>query len=237
MRIHYLQHVPFEDLGYIRQWADQRQHSITKTSLYKNEPFPEFSDFDCLMVFGGPMGVYDTTKYPWLNEEKRFIEGVIHKEKPVLGICLGAQLIVDVLGARVFKNKYKEIGWHVVSRTKVAEQSPMKDIFPKLFYPFHWHGDTFDLPDGAIHLAQSEACLHQAFSYGQKTIGLQFHLESSKESIEHLIEKCQNELVSAPYIQSAADILEKAPLIGPSNDVMKSVLSWIENNCSTDLDK
>jgi len=237
MKIHYLQHARFEDLAYIRQWADQHQHPIAKTLLYLNEPFPKLSDFDCLFVLGGPMGVHDTAKYPWLNEEKRFIESVIRKEKPVLGVCLGAQLIADVLGARVFKNKYKEIGWYIVSKTNSAEKSVVNDLFPKQFFAFHWHGDTFDIPHSAIHLAQSEACQNQAFSYGQYTIGLQFHLESSKESIERFIEKGQNELLPGPYIQNAIEILEKMHLVGPSNEGMKSILEWIEKSCRTDPDK
>ena len=108
MRIHCLQHVPFEDLAYVRQWADFHEHSITKTALFSRDSFPDISDFDCLIVLGGPMGANDINAYPWLLKEKRFIEQVIKTEKSLLGICLGAQLIADVLGARVYKNSYKD---------------------------------------------------------------------------------------------------------------------------------
>lgn len=230
MRIHYLQHVPFEDLGYIDQWASQRDHSISKTSLFLNEPMPDLSRLDCLMILGGPMGVYDTSDYPWLKKEKQFIERAMERKKSVLGICLGAQLIADVLGARVYKNRYSEIGWHAVSRTKTAEQSPLQHIFPKSFYAFHWHGDTFDLPTGAVHLAESQACSHQAFSYGPRITGLQFHLESTQANIEKLIKHCGNELVPGPYIQNVNEIQDKSDLIEPSNRCMESVLDFMEFN-------
>jgi len=232
MRIHYLQHVPFEDLGYVRHWADFHEHSITKTALFSSDSFPDISDFDSLIVLGGPMGVNDINAYPWLLKEKRFIEQAIKAEKSLLGICLGAQLIADVLGARIYKNPYKEIGWYMVSRIEASEQSPLKDIFPKRFYAFHWHGDTFELPTGAVHLAESQACRNQAFGWGSRIIGLQFHLESTPESIENLLEHCGNELIPGQYIQSADGIRKESDLFKPSNDCMRSVLNFIESGCS-----
>jgi GMP synthase (glutamine-hydrolysing) len=227
MRIHYLQHVPFEGLGYIGKWADDCGYSVTRTSLFKGEKPPDPAEFDCLVVMGGPMGVDDVSQYAWLTPEKHFIEQVIHTEKQVLGICLGAQLIAQVLGARVFRNKEKEIGWYPVTATETAGQSLMERILPQTFQAFHWHGDTFDLPTGAVHLARSEACRHQAFSYGENTLGLQFHLESTRESIDLLIQNCGDELVKGKYIQGEEMIRRQSERISPSNELMKAILEEI----------
>jgi GMP synthase (glutamine-hydrolysing) len=228
MRIHYLQHVPFEGLGYIDTWARQQGHGVSATALFSDEPLPPLDSFDLLVVMGGPMGVYDTAEYVWLTPEKRFIEQVLRAGKKVLGICLGAQLMADVLGTRVYKNNHKEIGWYPVARAAGAQNAPLSSLFPDCFFAFHWHGDTFDLPAGALHLARSEACRHQAFFYPPGLLGLQFHLESTTESIDQLIAHCGHELVPGPYIQSAADIRGQSERIGPSNDRMRAILSYFQ---------
>ncbi len=210
MRIHYLQHVPFESPANILNWAKERGHSITGTHLYKNQPFPDFSSFDMLVVMGGPMGVYDENKYSFLKREKVFIENAINLGKKVLGVCLGAQLIADVLGAKVYKNKYKEIGWFPVNLTEEGKQSDIFKNLPNEFTPFHWHGDTFDLPRGAKRTAYNEATQNQAFEIDGKIIGLQFHLETTKESAKELIENSQEELKEkGKYIQSLEEMLSK----------------------------
>jgi GMP synthase (glutamine-hydrolysing) len=228
MRIHYLQHVPFEGLGYIDAWARQQNHDVSATALFGGDPLPALDGFDLLVVMGGPMGVYDTDEYAWLTPEKRFIEQALGAGKKVLGICLGAQLMADVLGAKVYKNRHKEIGWHPVARAAGAQAPLLADLFPEQFFAFHWHGDTFDLPAGAVHLALSEACPHQAFFYPPAALGLQFHLESTRPSIEQLIAHCGHELVPGPYIQSAADIRAQAERIGPSNDRMRALLNHLQ---------
>lgn len=116
MRIHYLQHVPFEGLGTMESYFLQRGHRLSSTHFYLEKPPPSVAEFDWLVVMGGPMGVYDEIKFPWLTEEKSFIGKSIKSGKIVLGICLGAQLIADVLGAGVFKNQYREIGWFPIER-------------------------------------------------------------------------------------------------------------------------
>ena len=154
------------------------------------------------------MNIYEEKEYPWLAAEKKFIGTAIEKGKIVLGICLGAQLIAGVLGGRVVRNRYKEIGWFPVSlRREGLESVPFRG-FPNDFPAFHWHGDTFSLPLGAAMLAESEACPAQAFSYnGDRVLALQFHLESSTDSIRALIQNCSDELVDGEYIQSADAIL------------------------------
>ena len=111
MKIHYLQHVPFEGLGSIESALKEGGHSISVTRLFSDDPLPDISAFDWLIVMGGPMGIKDEDEYSWLRTEKEFIKKTIQTGKVVLGICLGAQLIAEVLGARVYKNKYREIGW------------------------------------------------------------------------------------------------------------------------------
>ena len=151
------------------------------------------------------MGVHDETRYPWLKAEKKFIRQSMATGKMVLGICLGAQLIAQVLGANVAKNPQKEIGWFPVRLTPEAQKVPVFQGIPEELMAFHWHGDTFEIPKGAIHIASSEACANQAFVLG-RIYGLQFHLESSRESIERLIKNCGDEVTHGKYIQDAEKI-------------------------------
>jgi GMP synthase-like glutamine amidotransferase len=123
MHIHYIEHVAFEGLGSIEGWVRQENHILTATRPYLNEAFPPMEAIDLLIVLGGPMNIYDENKYPWLGKEKRFLDQAIAKGRSVLGICLGAQLLANVLGAPVFANEHKEIGWFPVQTTAMAETS------------------------------------------------------------------------------------------------------------------
>ncbi len=228
LRIHYLQHVSFEGLGCIEDWVSIKGHSLSATKFYENNQLPALSDFDWLIVMGGPMGVYDEDKFDWLCGEKEFIRNAIQAGKTVIGICLGAQLIASSLGAEVYPNGEKEIGWFPISPTEcgLADRLLSESIDP---YPvFHWHGDTFDLPSGALRLASSEACVNQAFLYNPKVIGLQFHFEVTEESLRQMIVFCGNELEPDRYIQSADTILSKAQFIGEVNKRMFHLLDFME---------
>ncbi len=208
MRLHYLQHVPFEGPANIGRWALENGWEISGTHLYRRDKLPGMDRFDWLVVMGGPMNIYEEKEYPWLSAEKKFIEQAVKSDKIVLGVCLGAQLLADVLGGRVVRNRYKEIGWFPVAlRPEAAGSVPFKG-FPEEFVALHWHGDTFSLPPGPAMLAESEACPAQAFSFnGGRVLGLQFHLESSPESALALIQNCSDELVEGEYIQNADAIL------------------------------
>jgi GMP synthase-like glutamine amidotransferase len=202
MKIHCLTHVPFEDAAALEIWAEDRGHPLTYTRLYDNDPLPSLDSFDLLTVMGGLMNVYEEDRYPWLVEEKKFLRKVIDSRKRVLGICLGAQLLADVLGGKVTQNPCKEIGWHEVCLTDQADQSPVvSSVLPPRFTVFQWHGDTFQIPSGAVHLAENRACSNQAFQYGSHVLALQFHLEYTKESIEKMLYFCEDELVEGPCIQ------------------------------------
>jgi GMP synthase-like glutamine amidotransferase len=207
MKLHYLQHVPFEGPANLQTWAKENGHTISGTPLYDSQKFPVLSDFDWLIVMGGPMSIYEDDRYPWLTPEKKLIEQAITHRKIVLGICLGAQLIAAVLGSKVYRNQYQEIGWFPVTLTPAATQSPAFAGFPRQFTAFHWHGDTFNPPSGSIRIGGSAACPNQAFQYNDRVIGLQFHLESSFESISLLMQNCGDELVEGKYIQKPGLIL------------------------------
>ena len=182
-------------------------------------------EFDWLIVMGGPMNIYEEKEYPWLAGEKRFIGKAIEKGKIVLGICLGAQLIADVLGGQVVRNRCKEIGWFPVSLRPEGTESVAFRGFPAKFQALHWHGDTFSLPPGAAMLAESEACPAQAFSSnGGRVLALQFHLESSKDSARALIQNCSDELVDGAYIQGADAILGSSENFSSIYDAMLLLL-------------
>ncbi|HOG97883.1 MAG TPA: type 1 glutamine amidotransferase [Methanothrix soehngenii] len=206
MRLHYIQHNPFEDPANIALWAEDSGHDVFGTKIFAGERLPKDADFDLLLVLGGEMNIYQEDLYPWLAEEKRFIRRAMDSEKTILGICLGAQLISDLLGGTVHKNRYREIGWHVVKLNRAAFSSFAFKGFPDRFTAFQWHGDTFDLPGGATGLASTTACANQAFEIG-RNVGLQFHLESSWQSIRRLIDNCGDELTPGRFVQEPEDML------------------------------
>lgn len=224
MRVHFLQHVPFEGLGSIERWIDERSLAVSSTQLYRGDSLPELDEFDSLIVMGGPMGVCDLSTYPWLSAEKQFIGEAIRHDKVVLGVCLGAQLIASALGARVYANPEREIGWFPVECTEADAACSFGEIFPTGIEAFHWHGDTFDLPDGAVHLARSAACENQAFSFGQRVLALQFHLETTPTAAMALIEHCADELRDGRYVQQPLAMLSRADRFEQANEVMFRIL-------------
>jgi GMP synthase-like glutamine amidotransferase len=232
MRIHHLLHVPFEGLGSMESYFLEREHQLSSTHFYLGNPLPSIAEFDWLIVMGGPMGVYDELQYSWLTEEKTFIRKSIESGKIVLGICLGAQLIADALGAGVFKNQYREIGWFPIERKIDANESAMANVFPDTLEVFHWHGDTFEIPQGAELLASSEACENQGFVIDSRVLGLQFHLETTSESAAALIKNCHGELDGSKYVQSAAEIQSDKSRFLKINGIMDSLLEKLENQDS-----
>ena len=213
MHIQVLQHVPFEGPAAIADWAKRRGHSLAISHLYAGDPLPGLADVDRLVVMGGPMSVGDTDDYPWLAPERACIAEAIAAGKSVVGVCLGAQLIAAALGARVYRNAHKEIGWLPVRLTKAARALDLCDGVPAEQPVFHWHGDTFERPPGAVHLAASEACLNQAFLLDGRVLGLQFHLESTPESVAAICEHCADEIVPARWVQTAAEMRAADPAL------------------------
>ena len=234
MKAHILQHVPFEGPAYIGQWLAQRGADTRYTRFWASPALPDPAEVGLLVVMGGPMSVNDEAEFPWLVEEKRFIAEVIALNRPVLGICLGAQLIASAHGARVYRNAEKEIGWFEVAAATSAGSTDHTDTpVPRFEFPartavLHWHGETFDLPPGARLLASSAACRHQAFQLGERTVGLQFHLEMTPESLQAIVHHCRDELVPARWIQDEATILDGAPEhFAMTHALMDRLLDWL----------
>tara|TARA_R100001143_G_C3360417_1_gene135083 strand:- start:2873 stop:3580 length:708 start_codon:yes stop_codon:yes gene_type:complete len=211
MNIHYLQHVPFEGPGSIRLWAEQAGRELTGTQLYRNETLPDIEQVDALVIMGGPMSVHDENRHPWLQREKEFIADCIAREKKVLGICLGAQLIADVLGAKVKPMEHKEIGWFPLEWTETARRHPVFDYLPATHPVLHWHGEHFEIHNDALQLASSEACETQAFLWKNHVLGLQFHLEMTKEGLADLIanSKQELELAGGPWVQQPDEMFNR----------------------------
>lgn len=183
-RILVFQHVAWEILGTLNPILKQAGHRIRYINFARTpDAIPDVSSYDALIILGGPMNVDETHLYPHLKTECHLIEKAIKLNKPVLGICLGAQLIAKSLGAKVFRNKKKEIGWTTIKKLGAARHFSGFHDFKPCEDVFQWHGDTFELPQGAHHLASSELCENQAFLYGKNVLGLQFHLEVDQRMI------------------------------------------------------
>ena len=224
MRIHALQHVPFEPPGSIVDWARRAGHALAVTHLSRGDPLPMVEDTDLLVVLGGPMSVHDEARYPWLIDEKRLIERTIAAGARVLGICLGAQLIAQVLGARVRANGEKEIGWFAVEATAAARTAAVFEDFPQRLLVFHWHGETFEIPAGAVHVACSAACANQAFAFGERVVGLQFHLETTPAGARDLIAHGMDELVAGRHIEQPLAMLGYPERFAAINAAMHALL-------------
>ncbi len=203
---------------------------MTKTRLHEDEPLPDVAGIGLLAIMGGPMNVYQYRDHPWLKREKTFIGRAIAAGIPILGVCLGAQLLADVLGAKVAQNPHVEIGWFPVRLTAEARDSRVFRGMPAEFTALHWHGDTFEIPPGAKRLAESEACSNQAFEYGGRAVGLQFHLEYTADSIRSMLAHCGDELADAPFIQNRDRILAGFDGIGQTRKLLFELLDSLSQS-------
>lgn len=227
LRIHYLQHVSYETPGYILQWAQENGHQISSTKFYENENLPELTDFDWLIIMGGPMSIGDENEYPWLKTEKAFIKSAIDNNRTVIGICLGSQLIANVLGAKVYPNNEKEIGWWPIQKDKASMNYPLVKHLPKTLTVFHWHGDTFELPQGTTHLFYSQACKNQGFIYDDRALGLQFHFETTPETLKSIVENSRNELTDGIYIQPEKEMMASIDKCNEANNYLAQILNYL----------
>jgi GMP synthase-like glutamine amidotransferase len=226
MRVHVLQHAPFEGLGSIERWLAERAAVVTTTRLFDAPRFPDPGSFDLLIALGGPMSVNDERSLPWLAPEKRFVAAAVHAGRRVLGICLGAQLLASALGAEVRPGPHREIGWFEV---RAAPPRPGGLRLPEVARVFHWHGQTFDLPAGALWLAESDGCKNQAFQLGTGVVGLQFHLEMTPASVDAMLAHCSGELAQpGVFIQSEAELRGTPPeRYAAAQRVMDDVLAQL----------
>jgi GMP synthase (glutamine-hydrolysing) len=193
-----IQHVECETLGIIGDALKAEDITVRTIRTFERQPIPKkMSEATGLVIMGGPMGVYEQDRYPFLQQEIRLIQHALEEEKPVLGICLGSQLLAAALGAKVTKGKQKEIGWFPVTLTEAAKSDPLWAGVKPTFMAYHWHGDIFELPPGATSLASSELTEYQAFRYGSFAYGLLFHMEITERIIQDMVEGFRDELQAA----------------------------------------
>jgi GMP synthase-like glutamine amidotransferase len=188
MHIHFFQHDPMEGIGSFHDLLQERGWSTSHT-LWDRDGVPPTPDaWDLLVVMGGPMNIYEDARFPWLAKEKVCLDQAIASGKPVLGVCLGAQLLADRLGASVRRNAHSEIGWsELFVAPEVRAAGALLEHLPPVARVFQWHGDTFSLPPGAVSVGHTEACTNQGF-VKENVVGLQFHLELAPKHLRGLIE-------------------------------------------------
>lgn len=211
MKVHCLQHVPFEGAALIETWAAAKGYTLSVTSFFDSGyVLPNLANVDMIVVLGGPMSVNDGDQFEWLADEENFIREAIAADKYVLGICLGAQHIAKVLGANtnpvVAAMEEKEIGWFPIAFSDDFLGKKIAAGLNSGLVVLHWHGEFFQTPRGAINIASSAACSNQGFLYGEKVLGLQFHIEMNQGAVEKIVNACGEELVDSQYVQSAEEI-------------------------------
>ncbi|MBP5246374.1 MAG: type 1 glutamine amidotransferase [Fibrobacter sp.] len=203
METYIFQHVDFEGPGEILPYLESKGHRVHVVKLFDGEPVPNSTLVDFAVFMGGPMSVLDEDKYPYMADEKQLCRELFAAEKPVLGICLGAQILANAFFAPIHKNPEKEIGFFPVTFENGFSVNA-----------FHWHGESFEVPEFAMPLAYSEACQNQGFKIG-RAVGLQFHLETNEATLKSLLQNCAEEHATAlaageKYVQSKEQILEIA---------------------------
>lgn len=206
-------HVAREGLGTLENFLTARKQPVEICRSYRGDAVPRDSSlYSALIIMGGDMNVDETEKYPFLHDEVNLIKDALYQSVPILGICLGAQLIAKALDARVYPGELKEMGWYSVCVTDAGVRDPlMQALFPdEEGVVFHWHGDTFDLPSQSVRLASSAIYPNQAFRYGQAVYGLQFHIEMTKPMVDEWVMAGEAEIKSAASEQSARIIISRA---------------------------
>jgi len=215
-----LQHIHCETPGIISDCLQSADIDMRFVRTFKRNPIPSNLDTQAgLIVMGGPMSVYDHDQFPFLLEEQRLIEEALKDDKPVLGVCLGSQLLAATLGAEVKSGAQKEIGWHPVTLTEYAATDALWKELPARFTAYHWHGDVYDLPQGAVSLASSELTPCQGFRYGTNAYGFLFHMEVTEKIIKNMVAEFQDELeeqciTAGSIIQKTRDYLSALQTVG-----------------------
>jgi len=177
-----LQHVAWEGPGIIVRQAKSRGLDVEVRRLDREDEIPEADHVDGLVVMGGPFGAYEEDSFPFLAKECRLLAAAVRRGSPVLGVCLGAQLLAKALGCKVFPGHGAEVGFGSIALTQAGQQDPLFAGIGNVLPAFHWHGDTFTLPEGAVLLASSQMYTQQAFRFGSRAYGLQFHLEPDADT-------------------------------------------------------
>lgn len=223
MHIHAIIHAEFEQPGCIEKWAQEKDYTFTTTHTYKGERLPEVNKFDFLIVMGGPQSPLKTDEWPYLQDEIDLIKQSTAANKAILGICLGAQLIAESLGAKTEKSPHREIGVYPIELLADAAKDPVFSQFPNTFPVMHWHNDMPGIPKEARLLAKSEGCPRQAFAVGDRIYGLQCHFEMTQDNIKDMLKHCENDLTSSRYVQSKQSLLSH-----DLTDINKKMIAILE---------
>jgi len=236
MRLHLLEHEPFDiRRSNITIWAENKGYSIDSTDVFKGAKLPSQKDFDWLIVLGGFQHVWEEQKHPWLKAEKAFISEALSKDKIILGICFGAQLLAEALGGRVFSNEKEEIGWYEVTVSEAGIDSFLLKKVPRKFLTFHWHSDHFTLPPGCTCLAFSKPTANQAFIAGScRAAGLQFHPEYTLQMVRHFAIKYGHEWQKDRYVAGKDAVLLQTGRLPETYWLMEALLDSMERQCFGD---
>jgi GMP synthase-like glutamine amidotransferase len=219
MRIHVLQHSELTPPGSVLDWLQLKNHRYSVVRVDKDEPLPALSETDWIIILGGKMNVDQLQEYPWLAREKLFLKEAVDAHKTCLGICLGGQLLAQTLGAEVRPNDHWETGWHPVQLGVHLDQDLRLTAF-------HWHEDTFSLPNGAIRIATNLITENQGFMFGDHIVGLQFHPEAKEEWIKQCAES--DPYPSGPYTQNPEDVLKGTIFLHPMRKWFFELLNKME---------
>ncbi|MBI5826222.1 MAG: hypothetical protein HZB22_00595 [Deltaproteobacteria bacterium] len=207
-----IQHVECEGLGIIEAPLRRAGFAPEFIKVFRGQGLPRTAQgYSAVIALGGPMGVYEEDIHPFISAELRLIESVLRSGLPFLGVCLGSQMLARAAGARVYKGKGKEIGWYKVRLTIDGMADRLFLGFPEEFTVFQWHGDTFDVPPGAVNLASSEMFPNQLIRVGRNAYGVQFHLEVTGDMIKDWIEVNGRELEALKGVIDPGKIVEETP--------------------------
>jgi GMP synthase (glutamine-hydrolysing) len=219
-----MQHHPVENLGGIAEALEGAALAWQYVRTFEGQPVPkDMKGAGGLILMGGPQGVYEADEHPYLKDEMRLIENALKDNRPVLGVCLGSQLLAAALGAKVYKGARREIGWHPVRLTAEAKNDRLLKGAPEEFTAFHWHGDIFDLPRDSVSLASSEITPIQAFRHGDSAYGFLCHLEVTEASVHAMVREFTDQ---ARHASLRADILGGIePNVEPLSKIAETVFS------------
>lgn len=208
MKMLIVTHASFEKPGSILLWALKNNYIVHEVKPYQGEIIPDISSYDFVVVMGGPQSPLKINEAPYLKDEIVLIKEAIKQKKRMIGICLGAQLIGEALGARTESSPHREIGYYPINMLDAAQIDPIFKLFPKTFNVMHWHNDMPGIASGAELLAESEGCPRQVYRYGDRVYGFQCHLELNQEIVKAMIENCPDDLKPGQYVMPRNQLID-----------------------------